>query len=101
MKGRLGIKKANCGTCAYLGTETDGNYVEFAIEWPICEKVERYQYLKSFPFKKEMPCWEPEFWHSKQAGLIKTGSNAELKFAIKSFVAARDSLPHSYLHMWT
>lgn len=34
--------------------------------------------LKSFPFKKEMPCWLPYFWHSKFAKEIKTGEDSEV-----------------------
>lgn len=47
----------SCAKCRYLGSEDDGNYPEFAISWPACDLVERYQYLKSFPFKKRMPCF--------------------------------------------
>lgn len=53
-------KKAHprsCHKCRFLGSEDDGNFPEFVISWPSCNKVERYQYLKSFPFKKRMPCF--------------------------------------------
>jgi len=100
IKRRLGIEKANCETCIFLYTECDGNYPEFAIEWPACERFSRYQHLKSFPFKKEMGCWEPEFWHSKYAGWMKYGTHKEMTILIREFVAARDA-PHSkYRHMW-
>lgn len=101
IKKRLGIENANCETCSYLGTEDDGNYAEFAISWPTCQKFERYQYLKSFPFKKEMPCWEPGFWHSKFASGMKKGTHKELMFLLDKFVNTRDSLSSKYKHMWT
>ncbi|WP_018125595.1 hypothetical protein [Desulfovibrio oxyclinae] len=51
--------KESCGYCEHLTTECDGNYPELAVSWPACAKVERYQYLKSFPFKKKMNCFSP------------------------------------------
>jgi hypothetical protein len=65
VKAATGIEVANCQTCHYLGSESDG--AEYSTGWPSCGKVDRYQWLKSFPFKKEMRCWEPSFWHSKFA----------------------------------
>ena len=50
----------SCHNCKYLGSESDGNYAEFEISWPCCDRVERYQYLKSFPFKKRMSCFRYE-----------------------------------------
>lgn len=67
MKAAVGIARANCESCVHLGCESDGGEPEYAVAWPACDKVARYQYLKSFPFKKEMGCWEPNFWYSKFA----------------------------------
>jgi len=92
MKERVGIECANCKSCAYLGYEEDGGYPESNISWPSCEKFERYQYLKPFPFKTEQKCWEPEFWYSKFADEIKTREDTEVNSAIVNFAAARDSL---------
>lgn len=92
MKARLGIDKANCGTCCHLGSEDDGNYPEFAISWPVCHKYEQIANLKGFPFKGEAKCWEPEFWASKFADDIKTGEHDEIMAAIDRFVAARDAV---------
>ncbi len=47
----------SCHKCSHLSSECDGNFVEFAVSWPACDMVDRYQYLKSFPFKKRMPCF--------------------------------------------
>ena len=90
IKTNVGIDTANCSTCAYLGSEDDGNYSEMGISWDVCQKFDRYQYLKPFPFKTEQKCWEPEFWHSKFAEL-KTGEHEEVTRAIDAFVAARDA----------
>lgn len=87
---RMGIEKANCETCSYLGSDDDGNYAEFAISWPVCTKFPRYQYLKSFPFKKEMTCWSPEFWHSKFANIVN-GSDESMAEAAIAFKAAKEA----------
>ncbi len=91
IKLNIGIDLANCLSCAHLGSEDDGNYPEMAISWYVCEKFNRYQYLKSFPFKTEQKCWEPEFWHSKFTEMITTGEQEELIKCIDKFVAARDN----------
>jgi hypothetical protein len=67
VKSATGIAVANCKSCAFLGSDGDGGEPEYAVDWPVCDKVARYQNLRSFPFKKEMPCWEPNFWESKFA----------------------------------
>lgn len=87
---RMGIEKANCETCSYLGSEDDGNFAEFAISWPVCRKFPRYEHLKSFPFKKEMACWSPEFWHSKFANMVD-GSDESMKEAAIAFNAAKEA----------
>lgn len=92
IKAAVGISCANCSTCARLGSDGDGP--EYNGSWPICNKVERYGYLKSFPFKKEMPCWEPDFWHSKftDSDRMRTGSEYELDRLSKQFWAAVDAV---------
>lgn len=87
LKERTGIECANCESCVYLGSESDGNYPEFAISWPVCRKFERYQYLKPFPFKTEQKCWEPDFWASKFAEKID-GSDESVLSAIDDFKQA-------------
>ena len=88
LKEKTGIKTANCETCMYRDSDGDGNYPEMEITWPICEKIPRMGNLRSFPFKKEMKCWEPEFWFSKFAERIKTGTDKEVKSAIDAFCEA-------------
>ena len=78
LKLATGISCANCETCARLSREDDGNYPEQAISWSVCTKRQHVSNLKNFPFKTEQNCWEPEFWHSKFAGMIKTGEHEEI-----------------------
>lgn len=87
----VGIEVANCSTCSDLGSEDDGNFAEFSVSWLVCRQFASYEHLKSFPFKKEMKCWTPEFWNSKFTDLIKGGEESEVLKAIDAFVAARDS----------
>jgi len=85
IKKATGVNIANCGTCVYNGNEDDGNYPEYAISWPFCNKFERYQYLKPFPFKTEQKCWEPSFWASKFTDMIKSGKDEEVDAAYEAF----------------
>ena len=77
LKEAMGIKRANCGTCAQLGTDDNGGYPEYVISWKICEVDDRMVNLRSFPFKKDMSCWWPEFWHSKFADIIDGTDESE------------------------
>jgi hypothetical protein len=88
LKDKMVINIANCGTCTFLGSDGDGP--EYNGSWPVCSKIERMGYLKSFPFKKEMKCWVPEFWHSKFAMMIEKGTDEELRNAGKAFAVALD-----------
>lgn len=92
VKEAVGIECANCHSCAYLGSDCDGGEPEYSQSWPTCDKFERYQYLKPFPFATEQKCWEPEFWYSKHTDLIDgSGSNESVLKAIDKFVIARDT----------
>lgn len=88
IKIATGIETANCSSCAYLGRESDGGEPEYSVSWPVCEKFPRYEYLKSFPFKKEMACWHPDFWDSKFANEIRTADNEEVNELCDRFRAA-------------
>jgi len=88
VQAAVGIKCACCETCRHLSSDNDGAEPESSVSWPTCGKVERYQYLKSFPFKKTMPCWQPDFWASKFANQIRTGSTRELNRLTDKFVEA-------------
>ena len=81
LKKVTGIKRANCSTCKHLKHESDGDFGEF--KWVECSKFHNYSNLKSFPFKKEMSCWEPGFWSSKfwePAGTHYDHKEASVKF---------------------
>lgn len=90
IKNAVGIEIANCETCANIGSEDDGGEPEYAKSWPVCRKFKHYENLKTFPFKTEQKCWEPEFWHSKFTDNIKNGEHDEVLAAINEFVKARD-----------
>jgi hypothetical protein len=53
----------NCRFCLFCGEDDDGSDYPTR-SWPVCEKKGRefVSNLKSFPFKKEQPCHEPDFW---------------------------------------
>lgn len=89
IKIAVGIEKANCSTCAYLGSESDGGEPEYSQSWSVCRQFPRYEFLKPFPFKTEQKCWVPEFWHSKHTSMID-GSDESVDKAIDAFVSARD-----------
>ena len=86
IKIAVGIKCANCQTCGYLGSESDGGEAGYSNSWATCDKKghERYQYLKPFPFKKEQKCWTPNFWASKFSDMIDgtddSVANAQILF---------------------
>lgn len=65
----------SCGTCMHLGSDGDGP--EYNGSWPVCNKVERYTYLKSFPFKKPMACHRLGFWHSPWSDLVGIGCKTQ------------------------
>lgn len=83
IKTVLGIEIANCSTCGCLGSDGDG--YEYGGNWSTCNKYDKFVYLKSFPFKKEMSCWEPDFWHSKFSDMIKTVEDEEIADLNKCF----------------
>lgn len=61
----------SCHKCRFLGSEDDGNFPEFMLSWPSCDKVDRYQYLKSFPFKKRMSCFRPQLrYYINESGIF-------------------------------
>ncbi len=86
LKEALGIKKANCSTCIHIDDVGDG--VEYSSSCLVCTTNNGYGNLKSFPFKKDMKCWEPGFWHSKFQDMIKNGTDAEELAAYDSFKTA-------------
>lgn len=75
-KSLFGVEKANCETCQFLGSDGDG--YGYNGTWPICDWRYEYSNLKSFPFKKEMKCWVPNFWCSRCAELIDDTEESEI-----------------------
>ena len=79
LKKKMGIECANCKSCIHLGTEGDG--YEYNGTWEICTQFDSYCNLTSFPFKKDMKCWEPLFWVSKFVGLISPDGDQDKAIA--------------------
>ncbi len=90
LKERVGISCANCSTGMHLGSDDCGGEPEYSVSWPVCNKFDRYQYLKPFPFKTEQKCWEPDFWASKFTNTIN-GTDESVNAAIDAFVIARSA----------
>lgn len=88
VKMASGIECANCLTCTHKGKDNDGGEPEYSVSWDICDEFPHYSNLSTFPFVKEMPCWEPEFWHSKFATEIRTGEHEEVMGKLDEFMAA-------------
>jgi hypothetical protein len=63
LKKELGVDQSNCKTCRHLKGESDDEYGSNFYYY--CSKRESFSWLKSFPFKKDMDCWEPTFWATK------------------------------------
>lgn len=55
----------SCSECIHLGSESDGGEPEYAKSWPVCRMFPRYEYLKTFPFKRApSSCFELDFFSS-------------------------------------
>lgn len=63
LKELLGIPEANCRSCCHMTYESEGDYGEYT--WNECSKKPAMSHLRSFPFRKDMKCWEPCYWSSK------------------------------------
>ena len=91
LKEALGIENANCSTCTQMD-DVDGGVDHSSCSCLVCSINDGYGNLKSFPFKKEMKCWEPEFWNSKFTNIIKNGTDIEVATAHDSFKKAYNSV---------
>lgn len=61
----------NCENCELFGSDDNGDYPEFAISWPVCNKtycqnldegIEDNTDKPGFPFTTDQPCHVPGFW---------------------------------------
>lgn len=98
LKLAIGIEKANCQTCGHLGSESPGSDDPLEPSWPVCSKIDSYSNLKSFPFKKEMKCWSPDFWQSKFPEMIKSASDKEMNKLFREFEKIVDEWEQSEAH---
>lgn len=77
---------ANCENCPYIEDVSDGwEYGQGP--WWICGKKGRQHVsnLKSFPFKAEQKCWEPDFWRSRFPDMIKNGEDEDVGVACTAY----------------
>ena len=76
LKQALGVANAKCSACAYLGDDSDDPY---SGPCHICENPKKrgVDNLKSFPFKKDMSCWKPEFWCTNLPGQLLSGKDPD------------------------
>lgn len=51
----------SCQNCKHLHEDSESEMGYTLYSYLYCDKVERYMNLKSFPFKKEMPCFEMSY----------------------------------------
>ncbi|MCP3686516.1 MAG: hypothetical protein GY861_28085 [bacterium] len=86
----IGAEIPNCHSCSYCSTDDDGSDYP-SHSWRICARggfSHPVCNLKSFPFKKPMRCWEPDFWQSRFPDLIQNGSDEEMLDIINQYRAA-------------
>ena len=98
LKEATGIETANCETCIFLGYDDNGDDLAGVVEWPICDADCRLENLKSFPFKKEMLCWGPNFWASKFVDMID-GIDESVDKAFLEFREAVESIDSDYFQV--
>lgn len=58
-----------CTMCENYSQEWDGEQGEIYCG-EHCSKFPKFSGLKTFPFKKVMPCFSMDFWHSEFADLL-------------------------------
>lgn len=83
LKAALGIESANCASCCHLSQESEGDYGQYT--YFLCDDTPGKANLKSFPFKKEQACWQPDFWATKLAAEIKFGEQNEYDRLYRKF----------------
>jgi hypothetical protein len=84
IKKKLGIKVANCMSCNNRYVEDEGDEYS-SCAFHACESFPYYSNLKSFPFKKEMSCWSPDFWSSSLVENVDLSNESEYNKVVKEF----------------
>lgn len=64
------LEKRACVKCTSYEEEYDGDPPISYLCGYTCDEHPHYSNLKSFPFKKKMPCFVLDFWHSEFTELI-------------------------------
>jgi len=78
LKTAMKIDKANCETCTHYDMED------------LCDKAAEMENADLYPFKEELECWEPNFWLSRFANIIKSGTTEELNRAYRIFKETKE-----------
>ena len=71
----------NCLKCVHITSDYDEGYG--ASDY--CEKMPKLSNLKSFPFKKDMECFEMNFWHSEFADEVEIDDEESFNIAFNKF----------------
>ncbi len=73
----------SCLNCANLACEYDLDAGGAGIY--VCEKYPGHANLESFPFRRDMPCFELSFWFSVFAQGLPANDDASCEAAIENF----------------
>lgn len=71
--------KVDCQTCTWLADDGEDHYT-----YLVCRKRPALSNLRSFPFKKAMPCFQIDFWHSEFAALVD-GTDGSYEHALACY----------------
>lgn len=73
-----------CVACVHYTEESD--YEMGIAPYPLCDGRPGMDNLKSFPFRKTMPCFRLNFWHSEFAEMVDD-SDESMERALAAFRA--------------
>lgn len=80
-------KVVGCRACIHFSSSCECEYCYGGdCQYFECHKMPKYQGLKSFPFKKEMSCFEVDFWHSEFSDEVVDSGESYDK-AVEKYVA--------------
>lgn len=63
------VEERKCLQCESYYEEWEGEYGGWLADYG-CTDKKAYGQLKSFPFKKKMPCFQIDFWHTRFTELV-------------------------------
>jgi hypothetical protein len=72
------VQKTGCQFCTYFSSSCECEYCYGGnCKYHECQIKPHYAHLKSFPFKKQMPCFQLDFWHSEFADMLTGDDDQE------------------------